>query len=506
MTPPSDSNPEESGGGENEFYDTNDVEQEVLKDNEDLPMEEGSDDEAQEEIALQNDSSAHFDQPKDSIFCIAQHPRHPAIVVTGSGDDTAYVFNSTPAERPPLPRSYESNSDPNQAPQGGERASLSSITKLNGHSDSVNAVAFTQPEGEYVLTGGLDGKLRAWRDSSSRKDGTQWSFVAEASEVEEVNWVAPCPVPRTGGDVENVNVFAIGGNDGSVWVYRIDAQDAEQPLDLVGSFFMHTEPCTAGAWSPDGKLLATVSEDASFYVYDIFGAAAAAGFAVTGQAVVSKTADDQRFAVDGGLYSVAVAPNSSFAAVGGAQGLVKIIGLPILSSPNKPTGKAKGGGTSTAGSGSGAPGTLLASLQVQSDGIETISFSSLPFNLLITGSVDGSIAIFDIAHQFALRRHIREAHDESAVVKVDFVRDSSPGPNNKSHVFTSVGIDGIVRRWDSRGGTAAAQQGLLKEWKGHLGLIENGEGEQSGGILGFVQTPSRVVTAGDDGVSLVFED
>ena len=69
-------------------------------------------------------------------------------------------------------------------------------------------------------------------------------------------------------------------------------------------------------------------------------------------------------------------------------------------------------------------------------------------------------------------------------------------------------MDGIVRRWDGRGGTAATAHGLLSEWKGHLGLTENDDGEQSGGIMGFVQgfDGKRVVTAGDDGISLVFEE
>jgi ribosome assembly protein SQT1 len=75
-------------------------------------------------------------------------------------------------------------------------------------------------------------------------------------------------------------------------------------------------------------------------------------------------------------------------------------------------------------------------------------------------------------------------------------------------LLTTVGLDGVVRRWDARGGTTAAGQGLLKEWKGHLGLSETEEGEQAGGIMGFVQgfDGKRVVTAGDDGVTLVFED
>ncbi len=89
------------------------------------------------------------------------------------------------------------------------------------------------------------------------------------------------------------------------------------------------------------------------------------------------------------------------------------------------------------------------------------------------------------------------AHEEHSVVKVEFVRNS--------WLLTSCGMDGVVRRWDLRGGAVGAgapvDGGLQKEWKGHRG---DGEG---GGVLGFVQgeTGERVVTAGDDGVSLVFE-
>jgi ribosome assembly protein SQT1 len=75
-------------------------------------------------------------------------------------------------------------------------------------------------------------------------------------------------------------------------------------------------------------------------------------------------------------------------------------------------------------------------------------------------------------------------------------------------MLTSVGLDGVVRRWDARGGTAAAGQGLMREWKGHMGVTENEDGEQAGGIMGFVQglDGKRIVTAGDDGISLVFEE
>ncbi|KAI9802587.1 MAG: hypothetical protein M1833_001661 [Piccolia ochrophora] len=470
----------------------------------DAPME--SDDEGgndptngplgdEEEITIQNDSAAHFDAHTDSIFCIAQHPKHAEIVATGGGDDVGYIFDTTPADTPVLPDSYRA------APGKPARDSIEPLFKLDGHTDSVNAVAFTRPSGDYVLSAGLDGRLRAWKDSSSDGCGRQWAFVAEMQEVEEINWLLPCPHP------DYPNTVGLGASDGSVWVYTVNAEDEASPLTIVQALYLHTDSCTAGAWTPDGKLLATVSQDGSFYAFDVFGEAAAAGLVSVGeggQAVVGLTAADQRFAVDGGLYSVAVSDTGVMAVVGGAGGNIKVVGLPRIGADpsvtagakgagaeSKTGGRKKAGGPSTAGSGvgSGQAGQILASLQAQSDGVETLTFSPAPLNLLAAGSIDGSIAIFDTAHRFAVRRSIKEAHEEHAVVKVEFVESTQGG----GWLLTSAGMDGVVRRWDTRSGTAALQ-GLLQEWKGHRG---DGEG---GGVLGFVQGGGggRIVTAGDE--------
>jgi ribosome assembly protein SQT1 len=459
---------------DDDLLDADDAAEEIPKDP-DHPMDLDDDDGdgLEEEIQLQNDSIAHFDAHTDSIFCIAAHPLKPSLILTGGGDDVAYIFDSSiPEQSPggPLPREWENNAE-TDASRGRERPSIAPRQKLDGHTDSVNAVAFTLPKGAYALTAGLDGKLRAWQSNNTN---TKWRFIAEVSEVKEINWLAPCPNPA------QENVVALGANDGSVWVYQVSAADKESPLTIVQAFYLHTESCTAGTWSSDGKLLATVSEDGSFYAWDVFG---------TGQAVVSLTAEDQRFAVEGGLYSVAVSPNGSIAAVGGAEGHIKVVGLPQQQA--KTSKKGKGGGSQQASS----AGQILASLQPQTDGVETLSFSSPPLNLLAAGSVDGSIALFDTAHRFAVRRHIKESHEEFAVVKVEFGR--LPG---KGHLLTSAGMDGVVRRWDARGGTTAAGQGFIQEWRGHRG---DGEG---GGVLGFVQGPGgTIVTAGDDGVALVFK-
>lgn len=446
--------------------DADEVGEEIEEDG-DVPMDEDEDEnQVVQEIALQNDSIAHFDAHIDSIFCIAQHPTNPNIVVTGGGDDVGYIFSVYTEPGPALPPSY--NSGPPQPAQ--ERASLKVLQKLDGHTDSINAVGFTG-QGQYVITAGLDGKIRAWRTRARSGEG-EWTFLAEAKEVDEINWLAVNPNTSKG------DVFAVGGSDGSVWVYKVDANEKGNELGILMTQYLHTESCTAGSWTPDGALLATVSEDSSLNVWDVFE---------TGQAAITLTADDQRFFVEGGLYSVAC--SGSMVAVGGAGGNIRVVGLPTAGagSASKASKNAKATSSSA--------GQILAALQPQSDGVETLSFSTLPLNLLAAGSVDGSIALFDTAHRFAVRRHIREAHESEAVVKVDFVRSAQKG-----YMLTSAGMDGVVRRWDVRGGTTAAGQGFMKEWQGHRG------GGEGGGVLDFVQgnDGSRIVTAGDDSVSLVF--
>ncbi|CAJ2504180.1 Uu.00g115740.m01.CDS01 [Anthostomella pinea] len=475
-----------------EMLDADDALEEVEDAEGDIAMD--SDDE-QEEINLQNDSVAYFDAHKDSVFTIAQHPTLPSLIATGGsegeGDDApgkGYIFDTSPVvSRPVLPASY--NADPSAAQQ--RSFELNSLFTIEGHSDSISALAFTLPRGECLVSAGMDGRLRAYQLAIDARNKASFNFVGETREVEEIHWLAPCPSEKY------PNTIALGAKDGSVWVYTIDASDSSNPLQIVQTYFLHTGECTAGSWSPDGTFLATVSDDGSLLVWDVWGEAAARGLThENGQTVVNLGMADQRFAVEGGLYSVAIDPKTSFVAVGGAGGAIKIVGLPRLGVDSQPMSskqsktKAKG-----ADAGGSQGGSILADLQTQGDGIETLSFS--PTNpLLAAGSVDGSVAVYDTSRRFAVRRHIREAHEDYSVVKVDWVRGLGDG-----WLLTSCGMDGVVRRWDMRGAAGTKESSMTKEWKGHRG---DGEG---GGVLGFVQgsTGERIVTAGDDGLVLVFE-
>jgi ribosome assembly protein SQT1 len=492
---------------EDAMLDAEEAGEEIVPEDEDQPMDSDGDEDEEMEISIQNDSIGHFDKHQDSVFSITSHPLDPSIIATGSGDDTAYVFSAA-VSAPLLPASYESNPK-------ASRDSLTPIAHLTGHTDSVNTLSFSLPNGEYLVTAGMDGRLRAYTSppANALSEGP-YSFLAEAQEVEEIIWLQACPHPSY------PNTFALGANDGSVWVYTVDSS-SQTPLQVVQAYYLHSAPTTAGAWSASGSLLASVSEDSTLYVYDPFGDAAAANVSSTGQALISLTPDDQRFAVDGGLYSVAFAPGGAFLATGGAGGLIRIVGLPLLNSASaaaagsssatksqKGSGaRSKAGGSKQGGSAApGQAGQILASLQAQSDGIETLAFAPAPLTMLAAGSVDGSIALFDTAHQFAVRRLIRDAHDGEAVVQVSFADAKGAGNGgsgaapDKSFVLTSCGMDGVVKRWDTRGGSnASSGMGLIGEWKGHRG------GGEGGGVLGFVVGLGKVVTAGDDGITLVFD-
>lgn len=481
-----------------------DAAEEIVNDDNDMAMDSGDDDD-NEELILVNDAIAYFDQPQDSLFTIAQHPVHPSLVAVGGSAGTqddapgaGWVVDTSAAQgRPVLPASFAS--DPSAAADRPPPTPLESLYALDGHSDSINSLCWTLPAGEVLVSGGLDGRIRAWKADARPSAGLAMTPLGETQEVDEVNWIAACP------SAQSPNTVALGASDGSVWVYTIDPADAANPLQIVQSYFLHTGACTAGAWTPDGQLLATVSEDGTLYVWDVWGAAAARGVIDNnGQTAVAMSPEDQRFEVEGGLYSVAIDPKATFVAVGGAGGAIKIVSLPRLNAAAPAGGKGKSSGADVT-----TGGQILASLHSQSDGVETLDVTlaqTTPATVLLAaGSVDGSICIYDATRRFAVRRHIVGAHEEHSVVKVEFVKNS--------WTLTSCGMDGVVRRWDLRGSAVgpgaaatggaatAADGGLAKEWKGHRG---DGEG---GGVLGFVQgqTGERVVTAGDDGVSLVFE-
>ncbi|KIJ51093.1 hypothetical protein M422DRAFT_245071, partial [Sphaerobolus stellatus SS14] len=208
-------------GEEEAYIDPNDVLAEV-EDDGDLPMDEEEGDEGivqdlgegtdDNDMLLEDSSISHFGDHKGSVFAIALHPSQP-IAVSGGEDDLGYIWTLEEGEV---------------------------LVKLTGHSDSVTAVGWSQ-DGEYVSTGGMDGKIRIWRRvKRGGKEGLDawktWEFLTELTGPDEVVWLKWHPKGA---------VLLAGSNDATVWMWQLPSGNTMQ---VIAS---HSGPVNAGTFTPD---------------------------------------------------------------------------------------------------------------------------------------------------------------------------------------------------------------------------------------------------------------
>ncbi|KAK9454162.1 WD40-repeat-containing domain protein [Dipodascopsis uninucleata] len=375
---------------------------------------DGEDEEA-EEIDMSNNSTTYFDRHKDSIFMIATHPSLP-LAVTGGGDDIGYVW-TTHSVPPKL------------------------VTTLSGHTDSLISGGFTA-DGEWLVTGGMDGKIRIWR---ARSRGQKWEFKDSIEEVEEVTWLSFHPTQP---------IFAFGANDGSAWVYSL-ASKVEQLCVLYG----HSGVCTAGEFIPVAELasspdeeeinLVTIAEDGCLISWSI-----PAG-------VPNYRLDPSQFHFEAVWVSLKLHPTGTSVAIGSVDGKVSVIGL--------------------------RTGSIIASIDVleaagkadmadEEKSIESLSWCDT-MNILAVGMVAGLICLFDTG-SWRLRRSLEVPE---AVTKLEFV------PGSTDLIVSSM--DGVLLKFDARIGS--------ETWKGT---------GHSSGILDFsiANSGHTIITASDEGVALVY--
>jgi ribosome assembly protein SQT1 len=240
-------------------------------------------------------------------------------------------------------------------------------------------------------------------------------------------------------------------------------------------FAGHDSPVHAGEFTPDGKRIVTADETGNFILWDPREAAP----------VWKLTAADGRFAMDGGITSLAVNPSSTLAVVGGANGGVRVVNL--------------------------AKGTVVGALEGHEEGesVEAVAFVELGVSasvsqssgIVATGGTDGKICLWDLSNmklrstlQHAVR-HLRNIryYAHRPLTWLPGLQDSittllaHPQPNG--HVLTSASVDCTLKTWDARAGK------LIKNHLGHQGPIFRA----TLGLEGSV-----VVTASEDGVCLVF--
>jgi len=395
----------------------------VIEDDGDHPMDDDDDGEdgdgdeemmAEDEVAPEDTSVSHFPTHNGSVFTVTTHPSQ-LIAASGGEDDLGYLWNI----------------------ESGEV-----LVKLTGHSDSVTSIAFSS-DGELVATGAMDGKVRIWRRVG--KNGWRvWEFLTELQGPDEVMWLRWHP---------RGPVLLAGSNDSTVWLWQLPSGNTMQV------FAGHGGPVQCGEFTPDGKRIITADDTGGLIVWD----------PRSPNPVFKLSPSDARFALEGGITSLAVNHSSTIAVVGGAAGGLRAINLSKGEVIGALEGHREGESVESVvfvdlvgagASGSGAPGGGS--------------------GVVVTGSTDGKACIWDLS---TMRLRATLEHEDAVTTLL-------PHPSPKNHLLTSGSADKTLRTWDARTGK------LLKEHKGHRGPV-------LGASLSF--DGSVVVSAGDDGVCLVFE-
>jgi len=314
------------------------------------------------------------------------------------------------------------------------------VVKLTGHTDSVSSAAFSS-DGEMVSTGGMDGKVRVWRRFGKENFKT-WEFLTELQGPDEVVWLRWHP---------KGNVLLAGSNDSTVWLWQLPSGNTMQV------FAGHTGAVQCGEFTPDGKRIVTACADNTLIYW----------YPRSPTPVFKLSADDARFNLDG-ITSLAINPASTLAVVGGAAGGVRVISL------------SKGEVIAALG-GHAENDSVEAAVFVSTVGTiggSNVAAGAAGIGTVVTGGTDGKACVWDLN---TMRLRATLEHQDSVTTLL--VHPTKP------HILISGSADTTLRTWDARTGT------LIREHKGHQGPI-------LGAALGM--GGEVIVSAGDDGVCLVF--
>ncbi len=171
------------------------------------------------------------------------------------------------------------------------------VAVWEGHTNSVSAVAFS-PDGKTIATGGGDGKIRLWDAVTRRQISVLSGFTNDIAFVAfspNGRWLAASS-PWSGAE-DNIWRFQTPSLGSAAGVRLWDTADWKE----VGALRGHQNSIPCLAFSPDSRVLATVSADGTLRLWNIPECSQRAVFDL-GKALVGVTfsADGSSLAVGGG--------------------------------------------------------------------------------------------------------------------------------------------------------------------------------------------------------------
>ena len=167
-----------------------------------------------------------FDVHTDSVYSSAINPKIPGLIVTGGGDDLAYLFR------------YSCSGD------GPEEGTIYHAIELSGHTDTVCTVGFNF-DGTLTLTGSYDGTVRIW-------DSSTGELKQALSGPEDIEWAE---------FHSKGNAVVAGSKDGTIWMWM--AHNGQ----CIQVFAGHDGGVSSGCFTKDGKAICSGGEDGSVRIW-----------------------------------------------------------------------------------------------------------------------------------------------------------------------------------------------------------------------------------------------
>lgn len=338
-TPPASPSPleeDEEVLGEGEALEVIDLDE--MMDGQEPPDEDEDDDEMAP--PPEDNSVSVFEKHEKAVFSGDIHPRIDGLCVTGGEDDKAYVWN------------WKTGKDD---------------IFVTDFKDSVVFARFNR-DGSLLALADMAGNIRVHRVASTNTSDdnvTVSKDVVWEFETSDITWLEWHP---------GANVLFATTDGSELWMWKIPSGDSKV-------FLGNGEKAEGGVLFPDGKRVAVGYGDGSLRLFDL----------KTGDVTHSLT-DSATSHSPSPVTALAVRDN--LLATGGADGLAKIF--------NVQSGKNIGTFVHGKRDASGGAGEAGQSSESESgvrgeSTVEALLFSSTEQNLLLTGTLEGNVTVWDVS-------------------------------------------------------------------------------------------------------------